>query len=61
MTCKWFSVCPMRKWKKQGTISGKWRKEYCETEENWKNCRRFQMEEKGIPHDDILPDGSKLK
>lgn len=61
MTCKWFDSCPLRDWEKEGKISQEWKEKYCKTKENWKNCKRFQMEEKGIPHGNILPDGSKLK
>ena len=42
-----------------GKLDNKWRKQYCESKDNWKNCKRYQMEEKGIVHpDNILPDGS---
>jgi len=61
MTCKWFSVCPLRRWEKQGKVSKKWKQHYCLTEDNWKHCKRYQMEAQGIPHVKILPDGSKLK
>lgn len=61
MTCKWFEVCELRELEAERKIPSKWRKEYCETEDNWKKCKRFQMEERGEPHDNILPDGSKLK
>jgi hypothetical protein len=60
MTCKWYAVCPLRSWERQGKISDKWKNEYCSTEKNWKLCKRYQMEEKGIPHANILPDGSRL-
>ncbi len=59
MTCKWYNVCPLRKLEKEGKISYRWRKEYCKTEENWKNCKRYQMEEEGIAHpDNMMPDGT---
>jgi hypothetical protein len=61
MACKWFDVCPLRRWERKGIISGKWRKEYCETEDNWKNCVRFQMEEQGLPHDNLLPNGKSIR
>ncbi len=60
MTCKWCSMCPLRSLETQEKISDKWKKEYCLSEENWKFCKRYQMEEKGIPHENILPDGSRL-
>jgi hypothetical protein len=62
MACKWFKVCPLRRLEKEGKISSNWRLEYCQTEKNWKNCRRFQMAETGKPHtDNMMPDGSFLK
>jgi len=58
MVCKWFHVCPLRRFEKQGKISDIWKNKYCLSKENWKNCNRYQMEEKGIPHDDnMLPSG----
>jgi len=60
MTCKWFSVCPIRKWEEEGKISDKWKKKYCKSEENWKNCKRYQMEVEGIEHQKILPNGENL-
>ena len=48
--------------KVSGLISDiKWKEQYCEREENWKNCKRYQLEEKGIPHENILPNGEKIK
>ena len=59
MTCKWIRVCPLREFEKDGVISLKWRKDYCESEKNWKECKRYQMEEDFIPHhDNMMPDGS---
>ena len=59
MTCKWNNLCPLRRLEKEGKISDKWRKEYCETENNWKNCKRYQAEERGEIHpDNMMPDGT---
>ena len=61
MVCKWYHVCPMRELEKKGRISDKWKKEYCLSDTNWRNCKRFQAEERGEPHsDNMLPDGSIL-
>jgi len=58
MVCKWFHVCPLRRFEKQGKITDRWRKEYCESEGNWINCVRYQLEERGEPHpDNMLPNG----
>jgi hypothetical protein len=59
MACKWLSICPLRRLEKQGKITDKWRRNYCETDENWKKCKRYQCEEKGDYHpDNMMPDGS---
>jgi len=58
MTCKWYGICPLRKFEKQGKLNEKWAERYCKTNDNWKNCKRYQLEEKGIAHEDsMLPDG----
>ncbi len=60
MTCKWISVCPLRELEKKKEINSRWKKNYCESDGNWKSCERFKLEEKGIYHENILPDGSKI-
>jgi len=58
MSCKWFNICPLRIFERQGKLSNKWAKEYCQSDDNWKNCKRYQLEEQGICHaDSMLPDG----
>lgn len=58
MTCKWHAICPLRSLENKGLIGHKWRKEYCETTGNWRECKRYQMEDKGFPHaDNMMPDG----
>jgi len=62
MACKWYNLCPLRRLEKEGKISDKWKGEYCESENNWKNCKRFRMEEEGKFHPDkMMPDGSIKK
>jgi hypothetical protein len=57
MRCKWHDYCPLREFEKQGLISDKWRKQYCEG--NYTKCKRYQMTEKGEPHpDNMMPDGT---
>ena len=57
--CKWFPVCPMKRFYEEGKISKEWIEKYCKG--NWKSCIRYQKEEKGEPHSDyLLPDGSYL-
>ena len=56
-TCKWFAVCPMRRYYEQGKLEQKWIENYCKGDNQ--KCQRYQMEENGEPHPDyMLPDGS---
>ncbi|MBE9469323.1 MAG: uracil-DNA glycosylase [Bacteroidetes bacterium] len=63
MNCKWYNVCPMKYFSEQGKLEKRWIENYCKG--NWKDCIRFQKEEKGIYHpDNMLPNGEidkKLK
>ncbi len=55
--CKWYSVCPMRRYYENGKLDKKWIDEYCHG--HWWKCVRYQMEEAGRYHPDwMLPDGS---
>jgi hypothetical protein len=55
--CKWYDVCPMKYYYKQGLIDKKWIEQYCFG--NNEKCKRYQMEERGEPHpDNMLPDGT---
>ena len=59
MVCKWYELCPLRIFERQGKLSEEWKNEYCKTENSWRNCKRYQMEEKGIYHSDsMMPDGT---
>ena len=58
MVCKWFDICPLRRLEEKGNISNKWKKEYCSSENNWLNCKRYRFEAKGKYHpDNMLPNG----
>jgi len=58
MECKWFKICPMNRFNKKGMLDKKWINDYC-LGNNWNNCVRYKMEEKGEYHPDcMLPDGS---
>ena len=58
MTCKWYSVCPLRKFEEEGKLDRIWAQNYCRSDSNWKNCKRYQLEEKGRYHpDNMLPNG----
>jgi len=55
--CKWYPVCPMKRFYEEGRLDRRWIELYCKGD--WGNCVRYQMEEKGEPHPDwMLPDGS---
>ena len=58
MSCKWYNLCPLRIFEEKGKLDNIWAKNYCKTDINWKNCRRYQLEEKGQYHpDNMLPNG----
>jgi len=58
MICKWYDICPLRRFERAGKLAEVWANEYCRSDNNWENCRRYQLEEQGIYHpDNMLPDG----
>ncbi|MHA1760907.1 MAG: uracil-DNA glycosylase, partial [Candidatus Heimdallarchaeota archaeon] len=58
--CKWYSVCPMKRYYEKGLLEKEWVENYCWG--NWEKCVRYKMEEKGEFHPDwMLPDGSLSK
>ncbi len=58
--CKWFSVCPMKRFYEQGKLDKKWIEKYCKGD--WSSCVRYRMEERGEYHpDSMLPDGTIRK
>lgn len=55
--CKWFSVCPMKRFYEQGKIDIEWIDRFCKGD--WESCIRYQMAKRREPHPDwMLPDGS---
>ena len=34
MPCKWFGICPLRRFEGEGKLSDKWKRGYCEGESN---------------------------
>jgi len=55
--CKWYPVCPMKRFYEQGKLDKKWIELYCMG--NWEICIRYKMEEECRSHpDNMLPDGS---
>jgi hypothetical protein len=54
--CKWYRVCPMKRFFEAGKLEKKWVMDYCHG--GWDKCERFRMEEKGQYHpDNMLPNG----
>jgi hypothetical protein len=54
--CKWFEVCPMKKFYEEGRLERHWINDYCKGD--FKKCKRYKLEEEGIPHpDNMLPSG----
>jgi len=55
--CKWYTVCPMKRYYEAGVLAAQWITEYCKGD--WSACVRYEKEEQGEPHPDwMLPDGS---
>ena len=56
-TCKWFDLCPMKRYHALGLLEERWIVRYCHGD--WMRCVRYQLEERGEPHPDwMLPDGT---
>jgi hypothetical protein len=59
-TCKWYPVCPMKRFYEEGKLEKFWIEKYCMG--NNLKCVRYQMEEQGEPHpDNLLPNGEIRK
>jgi DNA polymerase len=55
--CKWYSLCPMKRYYEEGKLYKKWIELYCKGD--WESCIRYQMEGRDEPCMDwILPDGT---
>jgi len=55
--CKWYPVCPMKRYLDKGKLDEYWVEHYCRGD--WSSCVRYRMEEEGVYHPDwMLPDGS---
>lgn len=55
--CKWFPVCPMKRFFENGKLAEKWVQDFCFGD--WIKCVRYKMEESGEYHPDSMrPDGS---
>ena len=55
--CKWYQVCPMKRYYEEGKLDRKWVELYCKGD--WRICIRYKMEMNGEWHVDwMLPDGT---
>ena len=55
--CKWFFLCPMKRYQALGLLEERWIERYCRGD--WERCARYQLEERGEDHPDwMLPDGT---
>ncbi len=55
--CKWYDVCPMKTYTKQGKLERYWIENYCLVD-NHGHCLRYAMEALGQFHpDNLLPNG----
>ena len=56
-TCKWFEVCPLKRFYQEGRLDKKWIEDFCQGD--YAQCLRYNMEEEGIYHpDNMMPDGT---
>jgi hypothetical protein len=54
--CKWYYACPIKEYTEKGKLETYWIENYCLVNNN--TCIRYQMQEKGIYHqDNMLPNG----
>ena len=55
--CKWFNICPLRRFEKERKLNLVWRNKYCLG--NFQKCQRYIETLKEVSHPaNILPDGS---
>ena len=55
---KLYNIYSLRRFEREEKSDKSWAQNYCESINNRQNCKRYQLEEKGIYHpDNMLPDG----
>lgn len=55
--CRWYNVCPLKRFYGEGKIDKRWIEGYCWG--NYSKCVRKKMEEEGRYHpDNMMPDGT---
>lgn len=58
--CKWYEVCPIKRFYEQGKLEKEWVEKYCKGD--YQGCARYWFEEKGETHpDNLLPNGEIRK
>jgi len=61
--CKWYDMCPLKRFYERKALDKQWVGNYCWG--GYSSCVRYKMEENGVYHlDNMLPDGTideKLK
>ncbi len=56
-TCKWYDVCPLKRFYEEGSLDKSWVENYCWGD--YLKCARHRMEEEGSYHpDNMMPDGT---
>ena len=56
-TCKWYEVCPLKRFYERGFLDKGWVENYCRGD--YLKCARYRMEEEGSYHpDNMMPDGT---
>ena len=54
--CKWYNICPIKRFVKEGKLEREWVENYCLIGN--KECIRYMLEETGKSHpDNLLPNG----
>ena len=57
LSCRWFEVCPLKRFYEQRKLNKKWIEDYCWGD--YSECARYKMESEGTYHpDNMLPDGT---
>ncbi|MBN2150738.1 MAG: uracil-DNA glycosylase [Candidatus Lokiarchaeota archaeon] len=59
MPCKWYHVCPIKRYTDRGLLDRSWVSHYCLKEGGFRHCVRYKKEAEGAYHpDNMLPDGT---
>ena len=59
MACKWYNICLLRRYEREGRIDSVWAEKYCKSNDGWIKCERYKLEERDFYHHDfMMPDGT---